>query len=211
VINAFNMIDGLDGLSGSIALIALGGLAFLAEQGGFAEEHAVLLIVFGAVLGFLLLNFRFPGRERARVFLGDSGSSWLGFVMAWFFIELSQSNAATGLQRAYAPVTAIWLFALPLLDTTYVMIRRARLGEGIFEPDRRHLHHLFLRSGFSVRQTWSAMTGAALLFALIGICAELLAWPEWAMFYAAMLVSGAYFVWINRVWRTRRFLGREVE
>jgi len=211
VINAFNMIDGLDGLSGSIALIALGGLAFLAGRAGFVESHAVLLIVFGAVLGFLLLNFRFPWREEARVFLGDSGSSWLGFVMAWFFIALSQDIQAEHVTRAYAPITAVWLFGLPLMDTTYVMIRRAREGEPIFGADRRHLHHLFLRTGHSVLMTWAVMVGIALLMALLGIYAELRGWPEWAMFYAYVGLCLGYFLWMERVWKTRRFLGRDVE
>ena len=211
VINAFNMIDGMDGLSASLALIALGGLAFLAGRGGFVEEQNLLLLVFAAVLGFLLLNFRFPWREKALVFLGDSGSSWLGFFLAWFFIALSQDDPSEGITRAYAPITAIWLFSLPLMDTTYVMIRRARLREPVFGSDRRHLHHLFLRSGFSVRQTWVVMTGFALLMALLGIYAELRGWPEWGMFYSYVGLSFGYLVWMNRVWKARRFLGRVVE
>jgi len=211
VINAFNMIDGLDGLSGSIALIALGGLAFLAGRVGFVEEHVVLLILFGAVLGFLLLNYRFPWRARARVFLGDSGCSWLGFVMAWLFISMSQEVPHEDLRRAYAPIIAVWLFGLPLMDTTYVMIRRARMGEPIFEADRRHLHHLFLRTGRSVRATWAIMVCAALLMALTGVCAELRGWPEWGMFYAYVLMCLGYFIWMERAWKTRRFLGRAIE
>jgi UDP-GlcNAc:undecaprenyl-phosphate GlcNAc-1-phosphate transferase len=210
VINAFNMIDGLDGLAGTLALIALGGLAFLAGRGGFAEEHALLLIVCGAVLGFLLLNFRFPWRQRARVFLGDSGSSWLGFVMAWLFIALSQQAPDEGLRRAYAPITAVWMFGLPLMDTTYVMIRRARQGDPIFAADRRHLHHLFLRTGHSVLATWAIMAGGALALALVGICAELRGWPQWGMFYLYVLLCLGYFFWMERVWRARRFLGRVV-
>jgi UDP-GlcNAc:undecaprenyl-phosphate GlcNAc-1-phosphate transferase len=210
VINAFNMMDGMDGLSGSLALIALGGLAFLAGRGGFVEEHAVLLIVFGAVLGFLLLNFRFPWRQRALVFLGDSGSSWLGFVMAWMFIALSQDDPAAGITRAYAPITAVWLFGLPLMDTTYVMLRRAREGQPIFGADRHHLHHVFLRSGFSVRQTWAALVGVALLMAVVGVYAELRHWPEWGMFYAYVGICAGYFVWMHGVWKSRRFLGRVV-
>ena len=102
-----------------------------------------------------------PGNPSALVFLGDSGSSWLGFLLAWFFIQLSQDDPAAGTTRAYAPITAIWLFGLPLMDTTYVMIRRARERKPIFGADNHHLHHVFLRSGFSVRQTWAAMVGAA--------------------------------------------------
>jgi len=210
VINALNMIDGMDGLSSSLALVALGGLAFLAGRGGFFEEHAVLLIVAAAVLGFLLLNFRFPWRPRALVFLGDAGTSWIGFVLAWFFIALSQDDPAAGVRRAYAPITAIWLFGLPLMDTTYVMIRRAIVREPIFGADRRHLHHRFLRSGFTVRQTWLAMVGAAVAMAGIGIAGELLAWPEWGMFYGYVGLSFCYLAWMNRSRKTRRFLGREI-
>jgi len=210
VINAFNMIDGLDGLSSALALIALGGLAFFAGRGGFVEAHGVLLVLMGGVLGFWLLNFRFPWREKARVFLGDSGSSWLGFVMAWFFIALSQDVPADGIERAYAPITAVWLFGLPLMDTTYVMIRRARAGEPVFGADRWHLHHLFLRTGHSVRMTWAVMVGAALLRALVGVYAELRGWPEWGMFYAYVLMCLGYFIWMERVWKARRFLGRGV-
>jgi len=211
VINAFNMIDGMDGLSGSVALVALGGLLFLAGRGGFAEAQVVLLVVAAAVLGFLLLNLRFPWRERARAFLGDSGACWLGFVLAWYFIALSQDFPAEGITRAYAPITAVWLFGLPLMDTTYVMIRRAREGLPIFAADRHHLHHVFLRSGFTVLQAWAVMVGLALLMALVGIVAELRGWPEWGMFYAFVGLSAAYFVWMSRVWKTRRFLGRVVE
>jgi len=210
VINAFNMIDGMDGLSGSLALVAAGGLAYLAGRGGFVEEHGVLLIVMGAVLGFLLLNFRFPWREKALVFLGDSGSSWLGFVLAWFFIALSQDDPVAGVQRAYAPIIAVWLFGLPLMDTTYVMIRRARERKPIFGADHHHLHHVFLRSGFSVRQTWAAMVGAAVAMAMVGIWAELRGWPEWGMFYLYLALAFGYLVWMNRAWKKRQFFGRQI-
>jgi UDP-GlcNAc:undecaprenyl-phosphate GlcNAc-1-phosphate transferase len=211
VINAYNMIDGMDGLSGSVALIALGGLAYLAARAGYFDAFIVLLTVFGSVAGFLLLNFRFPWRQRALVFLGDSGSSWIGFVLAWFCIALSQVDPGTGSPRAFAPIVAIWLFGIPLMDTTYVMIRRFRMGEPVFGSDRRHLHHLFLRSGFSVRQTWGAMTCAALLMAMTGILGELRGWPEWGMFYAYAGLSFVFLFWMNHAWRNRRFLGRKVE
>jgi UDP-GlcNAc:undecaprenyl-phosphate GlcNAc-1-phosphate transferase len=85
------------------------------------------------------------------------------------------------------------------------------MREPIFGADRRHLHHLFLRTGFSVRQTWGALVGAALVMALIGIVAELLGWPEWGMFYGYVALAFCYLVWMNRAWKGRRFLGRVVE
>jgi UDP-GlcNAc:undecaprenyl-phosphate GlcNAc-1-phosphate transferase len=211
VINAFNMIDGIDGLSSSLALVALCGLAFLAGRGGFVAEHGLLLVVTAALLGFWMMNFRFSWRKRALVFMGDSGSSWLGFVLAWFFIALSQDDPANGVERAYAPITAVWLFGLPLMDTTYVMVRRIYLRQPVFGADTRHLHHLFLRSGFSVRQTWAAMTGIAVLLALAGIAGELANVPEWTRFYAYLALAFVYMMAVNRAWKSRRFLGRNVD
>jgi UDP-GlcNAc:undecaprenyl-phosphate GlcNAc-1-phosphate transferase len=95
-----------------------------------------------ASVGFLYYNLRYPGNRRARVFLGDNGSMLLGFLFAWLFIALSQGEPA-----AMTPVTALWLFALPLMDTVGVMLRRIWLGKSPFRADRHHLHHLFVRAG----------------------------------------------------------------
>ena len=85
----------------------------------------------------------------------DAASAVFGLCVDWIV------HVAEGAQ-VFAPVTAIWLFALPLMDTTYVMVRRGRLGEPIFGSDRRHLHHLFLRSGFTYGRIRASCTSSAM-------------------------------------------------
>ncbi len=89
--------------------------------------HLLLLVAFSAVFGYLLLNARFPWNPKARVFMGDSGSQFLGFFLAWCFIALGNDHNEAG-ARAFMPITAVWLFAVPLLDTTTVIWRRWRAG-----------------------------------------------------------------------------------
>jgi UDP-GlcNAc:undecaprenyl-phosphate GlcNAc-1-phosphate transferase len=205
VINAFNMIDGLDGLSASIFTIAAGGMVYLAFGAGRMPAQSILLLFVAATLGFLTLNARFPWNRRARIFLGDSGSTLLGFVLGWYFIDLSQ-----GSQRAFAPVTALWLFAVPLLDTVFLLIRRLLQGESPFEADQEHLHHAFLRSGFSVRATWVWMLVFAALFAGLGLLGEVLKWPEYLRFYGFLVLAAGYYLIMNKAWRIERFLGRNM-
>ena len=166
-INALNMMDGLDGLAGGIALIALGGLAWLAWTGGASAEAGILMVTVGCVAGFWLLNLRRPGQPRARVFMGDSGSMFVALVFAWFAVQISQSPGAV-----MKPVTALYLFALPLMDTTYVMIRRLRRGRVPFRADRTHLHHLLRAHGLSTGATVGCMLSLSLGFALIGLIGQ---------------------------------------
>lgn len=203
VINAFNMIDGLDGLSGTVFVICCASMALLADLAG--QGGAVFLLQAGAaaVLGFLFLNARFPWNRRARVFLGDSGSSLLGFFLAWMFIDLGG-----GPDRAFAPITAVWIFGIPLLDTTRLMVLRWRQGRSAFDADRYHLHHAFLRAGFGVRATWLIIGALSAACAGVGVLSELAGVPEYWRFWAFMAVGLVYFRVMKQAWRRQRFLGR---
>lgn len=208
VINSFNMIDGMDGLSGSIFMVAAGGMALLA---GIAQQYNIyllLLVAFSAVFGYLLVNARFPWNPKARVFMGDSGSQFLGFFLAWCFIALGSDHNEAG-QRAFMPMTAVWLFAVPLLDTTTVMWRRFRAGGSPLEADQHHFHHAFLRAGFTVGQTWLAITGFAVLLAAIGLNFELTGSPDYLSFWCFLLVAIAFQMYIKQSWHLQRFLNRD--
>lgn len=207
VINAFNMIDGMDGLAGSIFLVAAIGMAMFAGLGGDWRMVWLLLLCSAAVSGFLLLNARLPWNPRARLFLGDSGSMLLGFVLAWCFIALGNDQPYTS-GRSFMPITAVWLFAVPLLDTTAQIWRRWRAGLSAFEADQCHLHHAFLRAGFSVRQTWLAISLLALLLAAIGVVLEFSALPGYVSFWLFMAFACAYYNYMRRSWEIQRFLGR---
>lgn len=208
VINSFNMIDGLDGVSGSIFLVAAAGMAFLAGLSLQANIHLLLLLACSAVIGYLLLNARFPWNRKARVFMGDSGSQFLGFFLAWCFIALGSDHNEAG-ARAFMPMTAVWLFAVPLLDTTTVMWRRWRAGESPLAADRHHFHHAFLRAGFTVAQTWLAITGLAIVLAAVGLAFELTQTPDYYSFWTFIAFAFAFQGYIKRSWHQQRFLGRD--
>jgi len=156
VINALNMSDGLDGLAGGLCSVTLGAMAYLAWQANRLDDLHVLLVLLAAVVGFLVLNVRTPWRKRAGVFMGDAGSMFLGFALVWFLIGLSQ-----GEQRAFPPVTALWIFALPLLDTGCIMLRRIRKGQSPFPADREQFHHILQLAGDSVAQSVAFTWGIA--------------------------------------------------
>jgi len=196
LINALNMIDGIDGLSGSLSFISLGGIAIVASVAGQGTYAFLSVALMGGVAGFLYFNLRYPSNVRARVFLGDNGSMLLGFVFAWLLIALSQ-----GERPAMAPVTALWLFGVPLLDTVSVMLRRLWLRKSPFQADRNHLHHLFIRAGFRVSDTVWIIAFVQVLLGALGLLGSYLQVPEYLMFGAFLLVFAAYFYAIFRPWR----------
>ncbi|MDP1905135.1 MAG: MraY family glycosyltransferase [Pseudomonadota bacterium] len=196
VINALNMIDGIDGLSGLVSLVTLFLLALVAFVGG-AYDYAILAAgLLGGVAAFLHFNMRYRSHPRARVFLGDNGSMLLGFLFAWMFIALSQEPT-----REIRPVTALWLFAIPLMDTLGVMLRRLWLGKSPFRPDRHHLHHLFIRAGFRVQDIAYAIALIHLVLGMIGVLGLWAGVHGTWMLAAYLLVFAAYFYLIARPWR----------
>lgn len=171
VINATNMIDGLDGLAASLVLVTIGALMLVAWHGAATTELGILTVLAGVTLGFLVFNLR--RRGPALVFMGDAGSMFLGFVLVWFLVAFTQ-----GSDRLMAPTTALWLFALPLIDTFQVIIKRAAQGRSPFSADRAHCHHVLQDAGLSRRQTLAAMVGLALAAAAAGLAGHWLAVPE---------------------------------
>lgn len=203
VINAINMIDGIDGLAGTQSLITFVLLFLLALQAGAVVEAKILLLFIAAVVGFLGYNLRLPGRSRALAFMGDSGSMILGFGLAWFLVSLSQ-----GENRAYSPVTALWIFAVPLFDMFGIMVRRMLKGQSPFRPDRQHLHHMFQTLGLSVNQSVLILGVVSLAFAIAGISMDMLGVPEWVMFFGYLLLFGIY-VWVLRhAWIVLKYFKR---
>ena len=147
-INAFNMIDGIDGLSSSSALFSIILMSLLAAFFGNTLLLNIGLIFIGALLAFLCFNLRTLGRKKASIFLGDSGSTLIGFVVCWLIIAGSQGQNAL-----ITPTLVLWVIALPLFDSICIMMRRIHKGKSPFSPDREHLHHVLPMKGFSVNET----------------------------------------------------------
>ncbi|HAA89292.1 MAG: Undecaprenyl-phosphate N-acetylglucosaminyl 1-phosphate transferase TagO [Thermoanaerobacterales bacterium 50_218] len=153
ITNALNLVDGLDGLAAGIAAIASGTVAVVAYgQGATAVAFCALLLV-AAILGFLPYNF-----HPARIFMGDTGSLFLGFTLSSLAI-LGLTKSAT----AFALVLPILVLGVPIFDTVFAIIRRIARRQHIFEADRDHLHHRLLDLGLSHRQTVLVNYGVSLV------------------------------------------------
>jgi UDP-GlcNAc:undecaprenyl-phosphate/decaprenyl-phosphate GlcNAc-1-phosphate transferase len=205
LVNALNMSDGIDGLAGLLTLVALLGLGVVAYIGGRFYILQVLTLLGFSLIGFLAFNVRFPWRKSAAIFLGDSGSTLLGFAVLWFSVHMSQGEHAV-----MTPVTALWFVALPFIDMTTVFIRRVCNKQSPFQADREHLHHLFLAAGFSVGQTAVILTAVALLLATVGIAGLYLGVPENAMFALFLGLFVCCFYLVTQSWKKRRFLRRTI-
>lgn len=205
IINAINMSDGLDGLCGMLALVTLLGFAVVASLAGHTELLLLTITLCGCIVGFLLFNFRFPGRNQARVFLGDGGTYLIGFVIVFLAIRLSQ-----GPDRAMTPVTALWFIMVPLLDTAGMILRRLHRGRSPFAADREHLHHVFLLAKFTVTETVLIMTGIALGGVLVGLVSLKAGVAESLMLAAFLAVAAGYYWMIMHAWRVMRFLSRSI-
>lgn len=163
VINAINMSDGLDGLSGGMVTIALAFLGAVAWQEGNTVLFTFIAILLSALIAFLTINFRLPWKKPAIVFLGDSGSTFLGFVLAWLLISSTQ-----GVNASASPVIALWFIALPLMDAIVLLIGRPLEGKSPFQPGRDHLHHILLNMDFSNKRVVLSLYLVSLVLGFIG-------------------------------------------
>ncbi|MFT3758277.1 MraY family glycosyltransferase [Thauera sp.] len=195
-INALNMVDGIDGLVGTIAGITLLLIALMTGFGGDGPMHLLSMALLGGVGGFLWFNMRHGRQHRARTFMGDNGSMALGLLIVWLLIGVTQGENAL-----ISPVAALWLFAIPLIDTLSVMMRRMMMGQSPFTPDRHHLHHLLQRAGFRVEDVVSSIGLLHLLLGGLGITALLWGVPESVMFAAFLCLFAVYVAVTARPWR----------
>jgi UDP-GlcNAc:undecaprenyl-phosphate GlcNAc-1-phosphate transferase len=154
VINAMNLIDGLDGLAGGVALVAVITTFLVSVQRGHPLMMLFSSALAGSIVGFLFYNF-----NPASIFMGDTGSMFLGFVLAATAIQTNQ-KASTAV-AVLIPAIAL---GLPIMDTLLAIGRRALRGRPLFQADREHIHHKLLDRGLSHRQ--------AVLF-LYGFCVVL--------------------------------------
>lgn len=136
VTNAINLADGLDGLAGGISLLVVAGIGYLAFQVGDLPVVLICLALAGALFGFLRFN-----THPATIFMGDTGSQFLGYSVAVLSISLTQENLAM------SPLVPLLLAGVPVLDTLTVMSTRIARGQSPFVADKNHLHHNLMRLG----------------------------------------------------------------
>jgi len=163
-INAFNMVDGIDGLLGALSSVTFSALATMFWLGGKTELAMWCSCLVSASLPYILLNLGIPWGRKFKVFMGDAGSTLIGFTVIWLLIVATQGSEAV-----MKPVTALWFIAIPLMDMLRVMVSRVRRGHSPFRPDREHLHHILQRSGLNGRQTLGVIIFSALALSVCGI------------------------------------------
>lgn len=153
ITNAVNFIDGLDGLAAGVSAIMSVSLVFIAVRIGEYSVAIVGLALMGACFGFLPFNF-----NPAKIFMGDTGSTFLGFMLATLSIQ--------GVFKSYAIISfavPLLILGLPLFDAVFAMIRRIYRGQSPMTADRGHLHHRLIDMGFSQKQT------VFILYAISGV------------------------------------------
>lgn len=159
MINAINHSDGLDGLAGGESLFSLGAIGLLAffVSGGEAAL-TIAFTVIGGILGFLRYN-----THPARVFMGDSGSQFIGYTLAFLAIFLTQR-----IDVSLSPSVVLLLLGLPIADILVVLVKRARSGMNIFRATRNHIHHRLLDLGFVHRESVIIIYSLQMVFVTTG-------------------------------------------
>jgi len=168
--NAYNMIDGIDGLAASTILLPLLILLGLALMQGSPMAASLGLLVVPMCI-FLLFNLGPDNGMFPKIFLGDSGSTTMGFLVTAALVYFSQID-----EPLILPVTALWLATVPLMDMLATMLRRFRNGRNLMEADRSHLHHTLMDRGLSARKTLMVLMAYAIGCAFLGLALESL--PE---------------------------------
>jgi UDP-GlcNAc:undecaprenyl-phosphate GlcNAc-1-phosphate transferase len=190
--NAVNLIDGLDGLAAGVSIISACTMAVVSLSHGYFMPAALLFVLASATLGFLRFNF-----SPASIFMGDSGSLTLGFVLGAIAI-MGFAKGAT----IVALVIPVLILAIPIFDTFFAIVRRLIEHKPIMQPDKGHLHHRLLAMGLSHKQTVLIIYAITMFMGCIAILTALL--PVWATalllcIALAILFCGAHHLGILRI------------
>lgn len=159
ITNAFNLIDGIDGLAAGASVFALLSILVFSITQGNPEISLVAVVLVGAVIGFLRYNF-----NPATIFLGDSGSLFLGFMAA--ALSLAGSQKGSTIIAVAIPLVS---FGLPVVEAGLSLVRRFLGGDSLLAGDRGHIHHMLLRRGLTQRQVVILLYATCALFSLFGL------------------------------------------
>lgn len=186
-VNTVNLIDGLDGLAAGIAAIASLAVSFLAFQMGQWVCAAAMAAMAGSAIAFLQYNF-----NPAKIFMGDTGSMFLGYVIASVSVMGAMKTAAIAV--LIAPLVAL---AVPILDTLMAIARRKHSGVPVFSPDKRHLHHRLLDKGLTQKQVVLVMYALTAFFS--GMALLIIHLRPMAGVLICLAVLVIYLYWAKRL------------
>lgn len=199
LINGFNMLDGLDGLAGGVALIALSGLAIYFLGAGVSPAAVVALGLVGSIAAFLIFNLPAKFNRPVLAFMGDAGSTLLGFMLAGLALVAIQPRELT-----LPPVVVLWLLPVPIIELFTSTIRRAVMGLSPMQADRGHFHHRLLEGGFSVRAVFILYLFVSSISAAAGLWMWRSGASEPFLFYCFLVMTA---IWLLATHNVKRLVG----
>jgi UDP-N-acetylmuramyl pentapeptide phosphotransferase/UDP-N-acetylglucosamine-1-phosphate transferase len=198
--NAFNLIDGIDGLAGTVSAIVLGALGIWFFRTSNNDLAVVSLVFAGAIIAFLFYNW-----QPSEIFMGDTGTLSIGFVLSFLIIQFININfqlpAASPNKFAASISAAACVLIIPIFDTSRVIILRLRRWESPFKADRNHLHHQFLNLGFSHRKTTLVL--GAINLGFVGLAIALRNQPDVLILPIVLVVCLAINFWLKAAQRNQ--------
>lgn len=198
IINAVNLIDGIDGLASGLGILYCLFFAIYFGLAGDTTWSILGICMIGALAVFFIYNVF---GHRGKIFMGDSGSLLLGYLLTAFVFHLCEVNAyhevPEWLHMSAAPAVAICVLTVPLFDTIRVSITRIKNHRSPFQPDKNHIHHLLLRTGRNHLQTTCILLGVSLLF--IGLAILGRNWNIWLLLIADFGLATALTLFLWRI------------
>ena len=198
IINAINLIDGVDGLASGLGILYCLFFAIYFGLAGESMWSVIAIIMIGILTVFFIYNV-FGHRDK--IFMGDSGSLLLGYLLTAFVFRFCELNAyhqvPDFLQMSAAPAVAICVLTVPLFDTIRVSLTRIKQHRSPFNPDKNHIHHLLLRTGLNHIQTTCVLLSVSVLFIGLGILGR--NWNIWVLIVADFALATALTLVLWRV------------
>lgn len=193
--NAMNLIDGIDGLSGGLAIIALTGFLIAFSGIGLWVYSILIAGLIGVITAFLYYNIIGGPHRNRKIFMGDSGSLTLGFILSFLLVKYSMNNTVLLPYREGALLFASSLLIVPAFDVIRVMIHRVRNHKSIFAADKKHIHHKLMRAGMSQHKALTVILGLALLFIVINNTLACIGFT--AVIITDIFLYTVFHLWVN--------------
>lgn len=197
VVNAMNLIDGIDGLCAGISEMALAGFLFAFYEEGLYVYCILIAGLMGVLIPYLYYNlFGGPNRDK-KIFMGDSGSLTLGFILSFLSVKLSMDNSAVMPFNPWHMPVALSLLLVPVFDVVRVILHRLRTHRAPFHPDKNHIHHKLIRYGLTMHQSLITIILIAIAFLAINSAVFYLSYSFTLMLIIDILLYTALTIYLN--------------
>ncbi len=188
IINAFNLIDGIDGLCGILSINAFISIITILTLKSANASISLILYFFSATLSYLIFNLGLNKKFFPKIFLGDTGTTIIGFFISWYLIKLSSEHS-----YVFRPIFAVWIIAIPIMDTVAVMFRRLLKRQSPFVAGKDHIHHILMDMGLKSRQVLIILLIFSVILSSIAVYLEYNQIYESVMFISFIFIFTIYY------------------